>query len=74
MKSHIVDEVEGALRAAEVLQEVIRKVLFALKNMPDNGARKSYLKAITSSLDADVNLVKLRVNNAKEKLIKHELV
>lgn len=74
MKQHIVDEVENALRATEVLRVRIGTVISALKSLPNGSGRKSYLKAIIAHLDADVNLVSLRINNAKEKLIKHDLV
>ena len=73
MKSHIVDEVEGAFRAAVALELRIERVLFALKNMPGDKARHTYLKAQLAHLDQDVNLVTLRVNEAKEQLIKHDL-
>ncbi len=74
MKQHITDEVESAHRAVEVLRERLRGVIFALKSLPNGGGRKVYLKAQLQHLDQDVNLVSLRVNNAKEKLIKHGIV
>ncbi len=74
MKQHIVDQVGAALRATELLGERIEKVLFALRQMPDDKARKSYIKTQLMLLNGDVNLVVLRVNAAKEKLIQHELV
>ncbi len=74
MKQHIVDEVEGAFRATQVLQERIKGMLFALKNMPDDKSLKVYLKIQLGHLDGDVNLVTLRVNATKEKLVKHDLI
>ncbi|KKM58621.1 hypothetical protein LCGC14_1549050 [marine sediment metagenome] len=74
MKSHIVDEVEGAMRAAWILEERLKAILVALKNMPDDLSRKTYLKFQLGHLDKDVNLTTLRVNGVKEKLVKHDLV
>ena len=74
MKQHIVEEVDGALRAGELLMARLRLVRNALQSMSPDKGRKNYIKAIVSHLDDDVNLVTLRVNNAKEKLIKHDLV
>ena len=74
MKQHIVDQVSAAVRATELLGERIEKVLFALRQMPENEARKSYIRTQLMLLDGDVNLVTLRINAAKEKLVKHDLI
>ena len=74
MKHHIVDEVEGAMRATRILEERLKSIVFALQNTLDPISRKNYLKFQLKHLDKDVNLATLRVNGVKEKLVKHDLV
>ena len=73
MQKHIVDD---ALRAAgaDALSANLKAIAVGLGNIKDENGKKVFCRTIGETLTKGVNLLDRRINDLKEKFIKHDLV